>query len=111
MRINVFILITVIGFGLETCTGRPRGQNLSPRQQEVLDAMLENWGDGAAGGWVPSPEAHAAFQDFERRQADAMGRLGEAKFILLHMNPGAGLGNRLVAVVSGFLLAQVRELQ
>jgi hypothetical protein len=47
-------------------------------------------------------------ESFQARQTASLGRLGEDKFILLHMNPGAGLGNRLVAVVSGFLLAQVR---
>lgn len=102
-----WLLISVICLCMpSTCGGLP---DLSPRQQEVLGALLDGWERGGGGGWIPSREATAAMQDFQARQRASLGRLGEDKFILLHMNPGAGLGNRLVAVVSGFLLAQVRE--
>ena len=89
------------------CGGLP---DLSSRQKDVLGALLDSWERGGGGGWIPSREATAAMESFQARQTASLNRLGEDKFILLHMNPGAGLGNRLVAVVSGFLLAQVRVI-
>ncbi len=49
---------------------------------------------------------------FEERQrnATALENLASAKFIFLRMNPAAGLGNRMVALVSGFLLSLVTEV-
>ena len=49
---------------------------------------------------------------FEERQKNstALPNLAHAKFILLRMNPVAGLGNRMVALVSGFLLSLITEV-
>ena len=52
-------------------------------------------------------QAREALKDFSRRQKHAIGNLGSERFLFLHMNPAAGLGNRFVALVSGFYLSLV----
>ena len=50
-------------------------------------------------------------QSFEERQYNSTRpeNINSSKFIFLRMNPAAGLGNRMVALVSGFMLSLVTE--
>jgi hypothetical protein len=56
-----------------------------------------------------SPEAEATFKAFEQRQDAARRDLAGARFVMARMNPAAGLGNRMVALVSAFVLAVVTD--
>ena len=74
------------------------------REQAVLDVLLSHEASRAR------PEAlSAALVAIEVTQRSALADLARGRFVYVRMNPAAGLGNRLVAMVSGLLLAAATD--
>lgn len=83
--------------GGQTAAGE---RSRSEAREQLLRTLEENMERAAQ-----SPEAAATFRSFERRQAAALENMASARFVMARMNPGAGLGNRMVALVSAFVLS------
>ena len=60
-------------------------------------------------GRARPPEVRSAIAALEKTQLMALADLPRARFIYIRMNPAAGLGNRLVAMVSGLMLAAATD--
>ena len=77
----------------------------SAQEQTVLDMLRAR----AQARWAHTPEVSAAAAEMEKTQHAALADLTRERFVYVRMNPAAGLGNRLVAMVSGLLLARATE--
>jgi hypothetical protein len=74
------------------------------REQAVLDALLAH-----EAGQARPAAVGAALAAVEAAQRSALADLPHGRFVFVRMNPAAGLGNRLVAMVSGLLLAAATQ--
>lgn len=94
----------VVFYGIfATSAPRPAG-HMTSRQKAVLEVLLAHQASRAR------PEAlHAALVAIESTQRSALADLSRGRFVYVRMNPAAGLGNRLVAMVSGLLLAAATD--
>ena len=81
-----------------TASGGPQ------REHAILDVLLAHH-----NGRARPAEVKAAIGALERNQHAALSDLPRGRFVFVRMNPAAGLGNRLVAMVSGLFLAAATE--
>lgn len=80
------------------CTAPDPGPML--QEQAVLDILRAH---------SHAREQTSAAAALEQTQRAALADMPRARFVYVRMNPAAGLGNRLVAMVSGLLLAAATE--
>ena len=94
------LLLLAVACCMVPC-GAPR---VGDREQVVLDALRAH-----AGARERPAEVGEALARIVATQRAALGDMQRARFLFLRMNAAAGLGNRLVAMVSGLMLAAATE--
>jgi hypothetical protein len=105
LRVRVLPLVLLLAVSCARRTDEEQGAGQSThRNSEAREQLLRTLEDNMERA-EQSPEAAAAFRAFERRQAAALKNIGSARFVMARMNPAAGLGNRMVALVSAFVLS------
>ena len=97
------LIVVCSGFFFAASAPAP-ADHPTAREQAVLDVLLSHEASRARPAAL-----RAALVAIEATQRSALANLARGRFVYVRMNPAAGLGNRLVAMVSGLLLAAATD--